>query len=144
MNFLPYVKDKALKELIERVGYKPYARKHGESVFTKIFQNYYLPKKFGYDKRRPHLSSLIVSDQISRSEALKKINEPLYDENELEVDLDFLCKKLEIERADFDEMINAEARHYSVFNNWDRRYKLAKKVKKIITKILRKEIKISY
>ena len=88
-----------------------------------------MPKKFGYDKRRPHLSSLISLDQISRSEALKKINEPLYDENELEVDLDFLCKKLEIERADFDEMINAEARHYSVFNNWDRRYKFAKKLK---------------
>ncbi|MDC1135641.1 N-acetyl sugar amidotransferase [Alphaproteobacteria bacterium] len=144
LNFLPYVKEQALNELIERVGYKPYPRKHGESLFTKIFQNYYLPKKFGYDKRRPHLSSLIVSGQISRDEAIIKIKEPLYDENELEIDLDFLCKKLEINRISFDELINGEVRHYSAFNNWDARYRLAKKLKNVITKILRKEIKISY
>ena len=70
-------------------------------MVSQSLQKYFktiICQKIWYDKRRPHLSSLIVSDQISRSEALKKINEPLYDENELEVDLDFLCKKLEIEK----------------------------------------------
>jgi N-acetyl sugar amidotransferase len=53
LNYMPYDKAAALKELEEIVGYKPYPRKHGESLFTKLFQNYYLPKKFGMDKRRP-------------------------------------------------------------------------------------------
>ena len=53
LNYMPYDKKMALKELEETVGYKPYPRKHGESLFTKLFQNYYLPKKFGMDKRRP-------------------------------------------------------------------------------------------
>ena len=75
LNYMPYVKAEALVELQQTVGYKPYPRKHGESLFTKLFQNYYLPTKFGYDKRRPHLSSLIVSGQLTRQEALAILSE---------------------------------------------------------------------
>src|SRR5690606_13365485 len=53
LNYIPYDKSEAVAEL-SRTGWRPYGRKHGESRFTKLFQNYYLPKKFGYDKRRPH------------------------------------------------------------------------------------------
>ena len=86
LNFMPYIKREALQELKEKIGYKEYARKHGESVFTKFFQNYWLPMKFGYDKRKPHLSSLIVANQMTREEALKELAKPLYDEKELKED----------------------------------------------------------
>ncbi len=60
LNLMPYSMEQAVAEL-EQIGWRGYPRKHGESLFTKFFQNYYLPTKFGYDKRRPHLSSLIAS-----------------------------------------------------------------------------------
>ena len=72
-------KSLALDELKGKIGYKPYRRKHGESLFTKFFQNYWLPEKFGFDKRKPHLSSLIASGQISRQSALDEMHKPLYD-----------------------------------------------------------------
>ena len=106
LNYMPYVKAEALVELQQTVGYKPYPRKHGESLFTKLFQNYYLPTKFGYDKRRPHLSSLIVSGQLTRLDALAKLEEPLYDAQELEIDIAYFCKKLRISRAQFDELMS--------------------------------------
>lgn len=128
LNYMPYVKSDALAELERTIGYKPYPRKHGESLFTKLFQNYYLPKKFGYDKRRPHLSSLIVSGQMTREHALEKLAEPLYDPQELEIDIGYFCKKLRITRAEFDGFINEPNRHFTDFPNWDSRYRMLKKL----------------
>lgn len=119
LNYLPYVKEKAIIELQEKIGWRAYGRKHGESLFTKFFQNYYLPVKFGYDKRRPHLSSLIVSGQMSRSDALSKLEEPLYHPDELESDITFFCKKLRISRDEFNQLMMVPNRHYTDFNNWD-------------------------
>lgn len=123
LNYMPYDKAKAVAELESTIGWRFYGRKHGESLFTKFFQNYYLPTKFGYDKRRPHLSSLIVSAQMSREEALIKLEEPLYDPDELETDIAFFCKKLRLSRAEFDELMAAPVHHYSDFPNQDRLYR---------------------
>ncbi|WP_165672400.1 N-acetyl sugar amidotransferase [Metapseudomonas otitidis] len=142
LNYMPYDKASALKELEQTVGYKPYPRKHGESLFTKLFQNYYLPEKFGMDKRLPHLSSLIVLGQISREQALAKLEEPLYDAAELEVDIAYFCKKLRITRQAFDELIKAPIHHYSDFPNWDGRYRLLKKIQTLVTKVLGRNIKV--
>lgn len=127
LNYMPYNKTMAIAELEARIGWHSYGRKHGESVFTKFFQNYYLPTKFSYDKRRPHLASLIVSDQLKREEALEKLEEPLYDRNELERDIAYFCKKLDITRAQFDELLAAPSHDYSDFPNWNRRYQILKK-----------------
>lgn len=142
LNYMPYDKASALKELEQAVGYKPYPRKHGESLFTKLFQNYYLPEKFGMDKRRPHLSSLIVSGQISREQALAKLDEPLYDAAELEIDIAYFCKKLRITRQAFDELMKAPIHHYSDFPNWDGRYRLLKKIQTLVIKVLGRNIKV--
>ncbi len=131
LNYMHYNKTEAEDILISTVGYKKYDRKHGESIFTRIFQNYYLPKKFGYDKRRPHLSSLILSGQISRKQALDKIEEILYDPNELEIDLNFFCKKMRISRQELDKYLAAPNRSYKDFKNWDLKYTFIKKLKKI-------------
>lgn len=142
LNYMPYYKNAALRELEDTVGYKPYPRKHGESLFTKLFQNYYLPKKFGIDKRRPHFASLIVSGQMSRDEALEKLNEPIYDPSELEIDITYFCKKLRISRSQFDELMNKPVHHYSDFPNWDGRYKLLKRVQRAVVKLIGRDIKV--
>jgi N-acetyl sugar amidotransferase len=135
LNYLPYNKTAAIKEMETSFGWRSYGRKHGESFFTKFFQNYYLPTKFGYDKRRPHLSSLIVSGQITRKEAISAIEEPLYSPDELENDITYFCKKLQITRAEFDELLAAPSHHYSEFPNWDRRHRILKKIQVIIERI---------
>lgn len=142
LNYMPYDKAAALKELEETVGYKPYPRKHGESVFTKLFQNYYLPQKFGMDKRRPHLSSLIVSGQMTRDEALEKLKEPLYEPAELEIDITYFCKKLRISRQEFEGLMKAPPHHYPDFPNWDGRHRLLKRAQGLATKALGRDIKV--
>lgn len=142
LNYMPYDKATALKELEETVGYKPYPRKHGESVFTKLFQNYYLPQKFGIDKRLPHLSSLIVSGQMTRDEALEKLKEPLYELAELEIDIAYLCKKLRISRQEFDGLMKAPIHHYTDFPNWAGRYRRLKRVQGMVAKVLGRDIRV--
>jgi len=94
LEFIDYKKDKAKDLLINKMGWRDYGGKHYESVFTKFFQAHYLPKKFGFDKRRAHLSSLIVSGQMTREEAVNELNSPLYDLTELIQDTKFFTKKL--------------------------------------------------
>lgn len=142
LNFLPYNKEEALEELTKTVEYKPYQRKHGESIFTKLFQNYYLPTKFGYDKRRPHLSSLIVSGQMSRKDAILKLKEPLYDTNELEIDIIYFCKKLRISRTQFDELMLVETHNHRDFPTWERRRSVLKLFQNVSQKITGKKISI--
>lgn len=141
LNYMPYNKAAALEELKSTVGYKPYQRKHGESLFTKLFQNYYLPKKYGYDKRRPHLSSLILSGQLTRDEALRKLEEPLYLPDELEIDIVYFCKKLRITRKEFDNLIEQPNRHYTDFPNWNSYYQLLKRAQVLAAKVTGKRLR---
>ena len=142
LNYMPYDKAAAIVEMEQTFGYRSYDRKHGESLFTKLFQNYYLPTKFGYDKRLPHFSSMIVSGQMSREEALSKLQEPLYDQFELETDIMFFCKKLRISRAEFDELVAAPNRHHTDFPTWDRRYRMAKKTQAFVERLLGRRVAI--
>ncbi|HQR78618.1 MAG TPA: N-acetyl sugar amidotransferase [Actinomycetota bacterium] len=121
LNLMPYSKDQAVSEL-EEIGWRAYPRKHGESLFTKFFQNYYLPTKFGYDKRRPHLSSLVASGAITRDKAIELLQEPLYDEEELRRDRQYICRKLRISDDELRDLMNRPIHHYTDFDNWDRQY----------------------
>jgi hypothetical protein len=126
LNYMHYNKSDAIAELEATIGWRSYGRKHGESIFTKFFQNYYLPTMFGYDKRRPHLSSLIVSRQMTREEAVVQLEEPLYDPDELETDIVYFCKKLQITRSEFEKLMAAPVHHHSEFSNWELRYRMLK------------------
>ncbi len=121
LNLMPYSKEQAAS-VLEQIGWRSYPRKHGESLFTKFFQNYYLPTKFGYDKRRPHLSSLIASGGITRERALEFLDEPLYDDDELRRDRQYLCRKLRISDTEFDELMNRPIHQATDFDNWNKRY----------------------
>lgn len=140
LNFMPYVKAEALKELKEKVGYKEYARKHGESIFTKFFQNFWLPTKFGYDKRKPHLSSLIVSGQMTRDQALEELKKPLYDDYELKEDKAYIAKKLGISLEEFENILDAPISTYADFSNFNRKYQVMKKLQSFLSKLLNKDL----
>jgi len=135
LNFMPYDKGTALEVLKEKVGYKEYGRKHGESRFTKFFQNYFLPEKFGYDKRLPHFSSLILSDQLSRKDALNELEKPLYDDDELREDKSYIAKKLGISVSELEEFAGSKGILYSDYDNWDKHYKVLSWLKSIVRRI---------
>ena len=123
------------------MGYKEYGRKHGESVFTKFFQNYYLPKKFGYDKRRPHLASMILSGQLSRDDALQGLEKPLYDEGELKDDLAYIANKLQITTGELTDLMSAPGVDAITFKNWDGIYNKLKSVQRFAENLLGRRIK---
>ena len=105
LNFLPYQKDRA-KTTIERVlGWRDYGGKHYESIFTRFYQGYILPTKFGVDKRKAHLSSLIRTGQMTRQEALAELSKPPYAAQLLKTDREFVLKKLGLTDERFDEIM---------------------------------------
>jgi N-acetyl sugar amidotransferase len=107
LDFLNYDKNKAQKDLIQIYGWVDYGPKHSESRFTKFYQDVFLPRKLGFDKRRLHLSSLIVSGQVSREEALVEIANPSIGELQAERDLKFVAKKLDMNEAELKALIDA-------------------------------------
>ena len=115
LNLMDYTKEKSLKVLTKELNFKPYKLKHEESIWTKFFQNYYLPKKFNIDKRKAHLSSLICSNQISRVLAKKILDKPIYNKNEMKKDKAYILKKLKLSEKDFKIIIsnkNKSAKDY--------------------------------
>jgi N-acetyl sugar amidotransferase len=125
LNYIPYDKDSAIKTLEQDYGWRYYGGKHYESRWTRFFQAYYLPHKFGYDKRKAHLSSLVVSGQMSRDDALTELKKPLYDEKLLVEDKAFIAKKLGLSLEELEQMIAAPPRHYTEFPNHSLKFKLA-------------------
>jgi hypothetical protein len=106
--------------LVAEFDWVPYARKHGESRFTRFFQECYLPEKFGYDKRKAHLSSQIVAGRISREEALAILNKPLYAPEERELDIEFVIKKLGFSRDEWNQIMRSPHKTYRNYphNGW--------------------------
>lgn len=96
LNHVPYIKQEAMKLLTERFGWQPYPQKHFESRFTRFYESYWLPKRFGFDVRKVQYSSLILTGQMTRSEALEKLKQPPYDEVSIAHDLEFVANKLGI------------------------------------------------
>jgi len=105
LNYMPYRKDEAKRIIAEELGWRDYGGKHYESVFTRYFQGSYLPKKFGFDKRKAHLSSLIVSGQMTREQALTALEQPDYPQDLERQDHEFIAKKLGISVAEFDGFV---------------------------------------
>lgn len=94
LNYMNYDKEAARAELERAYGWRDYGGKHSESRFTKFYQEIYLPQKFGFDKRRLHLSSLIVSGQVTRQEALAELAQPITTPQQARLDIKFVAKKL--------------------------------------------------
>jgi N-acetyl sugar amidotransferase len=134
LSYIEYNKFAAKRLLQEELGWRDYGGKHYESRFTKFFQAHYLPTKFGYDKRRAHLASLIVSGQMSRETALEELALPLYDAKELELDIRYFCKKLDISRDEYDQVMSAPPRTHREYPNREATYALLRRTAQMISR----------
>jgi N-acetyl sugar amidotransferase len=112
LNFVPYIKEYAMNELVDKFGWQKYSHKHYESRFTRFFEGYWLPKKFGYDKRRAHFSSLILTKQMTRGEALERIAQKAYDEDTISQDFEYIATKLGLTVSELQEIMNGENKTY--------------------------------
>ena len=106
LNYVPYNREKAKKVLKEACGWKDYGKKHHENIFTKFYQCYILPKRYNYDKRLSHLSSLIIAGQITKNQALEELEEELYPEEDLKRDMEFINSQLQVDNEFWEEYLN--------------------------------------
>jgi N-acetyl sugar amidotransferase len=135
LDYVDYQKEHALCHLEKNYGYRRYPYKHYESVFTRFYQGYILPRKFGIDKRKLHLSNLIMTNQMSRDEALHFLSESPYpDKQQLKNDYDFVIKKLGYTDIEFQEYIVRPGVSHNVFSNSVWLWELLKKLHKFVTK----------
>jgi hypothetical protein len=116
LNWVPYVKDEVKKLLIEKLAWRDYGGKHYESIWTRFYQGYILPVKFGVDKRKAHLSTLICSGQITREEALEEMKKSPYDPEQLKIDKEFVLKKLGLTAEAFDNIMRLPVRDHREFD----------------------------
>lgn len=102
LNNINYNKEEAMKVLEKEFGWQYYGGKHYESTFTKFFQAYYLPEKFGFDKRKVHLSAQIRNGEKNKEDALIELEKPIYPIADLRNDLDYVLKKLSFTKEEFE------------------------------------------
>jgi N-acetyl sugar amidotransferase len=114
LNYIDFNKTEAMKILEQELGWRYYGGKHHESIYTRFYQGYLLPVKFGFDKRRSHLSSLICSGEITRDAALKELDKPTYQPAMQEEDREYVVKKLGLTDDEFEAILNAPKKTF-----WD-------------------------
>lgn len=113
LNYLPYNKAEVKKIIQNKLNWRDYGGKHYESIFTRFYQGYILVNKFGVDKRKAHLSNLICSGQITRAEALQELNRPAYDAVQLQEDYQFVLKKFDLTKEEFESFMKAPIYRHS-------------------------------
>ena len=114
LNYIDFNKIDAMQTLQRELGWVPYGGKHYESIYTRFYQGYILPKKFGFDKRRSHLSCLVRDNRISRNDALAELQRPAIDDDQLAEDKAFVTKKLGLTESNFNDIMNAPRKTF-----WD-------------------------
>ena len=132
LNLVPFVKKDAERLLKEKFGWVSYQHKHHESRFTRFYEDYWLPRKFGYEKRRAHFSSLILTGQMTRDEALERISKPEMDELFLSHEFEYVANKLEITKEELESIFNSSNRNYSFYRNKIHIIKLGAKIMKTL------------
>lgn len=115
LDYVEYDKKKAMSILEDELGWTYYGGKHHESLFTRFYQSYILPIKFGIDKRRAHLSTLICSGQITREEALTELESPPYDPETIDADRAYVVKKLGLTDEQFEALMRLPVRSHREF-----------------------------
>lgn len=130
LNYFPYIKEKAMQELNKEYGWQIYPQKHFESRFTKFYEGYWLPTKFGYDTRKVQYSSLILTGQMTRAEALEKLSKPAYDPDTIKQDFEYVATKLGISVPELESYHKAPNKTYKDYKNNESMFKLGAKVMK--------------
>lgn len=121
LDYVDYSKTAALALLQNELGWRDYGGKHYESIYTRWYQGVYLPRKFGYDKRRCHLSSRICSGELTREFALDALRQPPYAPALQEEDSTYVAKKLGLTREALEALITAPPRTFHDFDSYEKR-----------------------
>jgi N-acetyl sugar amidotransferase len=130
LNHVPYIKDQAVQFLTDRFGWQRYEHKHYESRFTRFYEGFWLPTKFGFDKRRAHFSSLILTKQMTREAALDKLERPAFDAATIKQDFEYVATKLDISVAQLESLLHGPKKSY-------RDYKSAMPLIQLGTRVMR-------
>ena len=117
LNLVPYVKADAEKLLMDKFGWEPFQHKHHESRFTRFYEDFWLPRKFGFEKRRAHFSSLILTGQMTRDEALSRIAKPELPEEFLQKEFDYVADKLDLTRAELQAIFDEKNKTFHDYKN---------------------------
>jgi N-acetyl sugar amidotransferase len=117
LNLVPYVKKDAEDELEQRYGWQRFQHKHHESRFTRFYEDYWLPRKFGYHKRRAHFSSLIMTGQMTREAALERIAKPEMDEHFLKQEFEYVAHKLDLTVDELQQIFDAPNKTFRDYKN---------------------------
>lgn len=117
LNYVPYVKEEAMQLLVDRFGWQRYPQKHFESRFTRFYEGFWLPRKFGYDTRKVQFSSLILTKQMTRADALEQLTRPAYDESTISQDFEYVATKLGIPVHELQGYMDAPNRTYREYKS---------------------------
>lgn len=115
LNYVDFVKEDAKRIIAEALGWRDYGGKHYESIFTRFYQSYILPVKFGIDKRKSHLSTLVCSGQMTREEALESIKEEPIDADRLCADKEYIVKKFGLTAESFDALMSLPVKEHTEY-----------------------------
>jgi len=118
LDYVDYNKKEAMEFLDQKLGWRSYGGKHHESIYTRWYQGWFLPARFGYDKRKTHLSSLICSGEISRDEALQELERPAYSPELQRSDTEYVLKKFGLTSSQFNEIMTCPKRSFHDFPSY--------------------------
>lgn len=117
LNLVPYIKKDAEDLLEKKFGWERFQHKHHESRFTRFYEDYWMPRKFGYEKRRAHFSSLILTGQMTRDEALERISKPELDEFTLKKEFDYVAEKLDFTTEELQTIFEGPNKTFHSYKN---------------------------
>ncbi|WP_332742524.1 N-acetyl sugar amidotransferase [Hydrogenophaga sp.] len=117
LNLVPYIKKDAEAELERKFGWQRFQHKHHESRFTRFYEDYWMPRKFGYHKRRAHFSSLILTGQMTREAALERLSRPEMDEHFLKQEFEYVAHKLGLSVDELQAIFDGENKTYRDYKN---------------------------
>lgn len=117
LDWMPYTKALARETLSSLYGWRPYPQKHFESRFTRFYEGYWLPERFGYDTRRVQFSSLILTGQMTRNEAIEELKRPAYDPETISHEFDYIARKLGIGSEELRGYFTMPKKTYADYRN---------------------------
>lgn len=132
LNHMRYIKQEAMSLLESRFAWQPYPQKHFESRFTRFYESYWLPERFGYDVRRVQYSSLILTGQMAREEALERLLTPPYDKERIGVEIEFVASKLGITVEELNSYMTLPKRTYRDFKSQRQLYEVGARVMRLM------------
>ena len=132
LNLVPFIKSDAESFLQKKYGWEPFQHKHHESRFTRFYEDFWLPRKFGYQKRKAHFSSLILTGQMTREKALERVSKPELSEEFLNKEFEYIADKLDLTKDELQVLFKGENK---TFRDYKTKIKLIMFGSKVMQKL---------